>query len=193
MDITRSPGFHTLFSIDPVMRNDQPFTGRLKLIPSQLEKVTGLIASIEEEMTEKKEGYRYISSAYFMQLITKLSRYCTENREEDGRDFYRLGEVFSFIEHNLDRNISIRELLDICPMSESSLQRAFRKITGTSPIDYHLKKRIDRACTLLKESRRSVTMIAYDTGFSDSNYFSRQFRKIRGESPREYRRRTVGG
>ena len=191
MDISRSPGFHTLFSIDPVLRGDIPFASRLRLVPSQLDEVLKLIRAIEREMEEQNEGYRYMTAAFFMQLITLLSRYCSENREDNDRDFYRLGEAISFIEHNLHRNISIGELLEICPMSESSLQRAFKKITGTSPIDFHLKKRIDLACTLLKESDKPVTMIAYDTGFSDSNYFSRQFRKIRGESPREYRRRTA--
>lgn len=189
MDISRSPGFHTLFSIDPVLRGDLPFASRLKLIPSQMDEVVGLIRRIEREMREGNEGFRYMATALFMQLITLLSRSCSENRQENDRDFYRLGEAISYIEHNLQRNISIGELLEICPMSESSLQRAFKKITGTSAIDFHLKKRIDLACTLLKESDKPITMIAYDTGFSDSNYFSRQFKKIRGESPRDYRQR----
>jgi len=77
-------------------------------------------------------------------------------------------------------------------MSESSLQRAFKKITGTSPLDYHLKKRIDSACLLLRNSDSPITMIAYDMGFSDSNYFSRQFKKVKGETPGEFRKRSIG-
>lgn len=190
MDIVKSPGFHTLFTVEPVLRGETAFANRLKLDPLQREEVERLIGRMERELEEQKEGYRFVTAACFMELITFLSRSCSENRNEDRTCFYRLGEAISFIEHNLDRNITIGEILEICPLSESSLQRAFKKITGTSAIDYHLKKRIEKACSLLAGSDRSITEIAYDAGFSDSNYFSRQFRKVRGETPREYRKRT---
>jgi AraC family L-rhamnose operon transcriptional activator RhaR/AraC family L-rhamnose operon regulatory protein RhaS len=52
-----------------------------------------------------------------------------------------------------------------------------------------MKIRIERSCRLLRTTDLPVTRIALDAGFSDPNYFSRQFRKVMGISPSEYRRR----
>jgi AraC-like DNA-binding protein len=189
-DISRSPGFHTLFTIEPLLREDSRFSSRLKLDYKQISFISELLKDIEKEVEEKKEGYRYLCTSLFMQLVTYLSRIYSEKSDPEKSSLYQLGETISFLEHNLDRTVSIKELLDISHMSESSLLRAFKKITGTTPLGFHLEKRIDKACILLKESDKSITMIAFDTGFGDSNYFSRQFRKIRGESPREFKRRS---
>lgn len=190
-DISRSPGYHTLFTIEPLMREDSRFSSRLKLNEQQILSIQKLIEKMEYEFQEKKQGYRYLSASLFMQLVTDLSRLYSEIPLREQSNLYNLGETISFIEHNLDRSLTISELLDVSHMSESSLLRAFKKITGTSPLDFQLRRRIDKACLLLKETDSPVTMIAYDAGFNDSNYFSRQFKKIKGETPREYRKRIT--
>ncbi|MBB6479876.1 helix-turn-helix domain-containing protein [Spirochaeta isovalerica] len=189
-DISRSPGFHTLFTIEPLLRETSKFSSRLKLNRDQIRYVTGLLDEMEREECHKREGYKYLTASLFMQLIAYLSRAYAGNAGSDHSSLYQLGETISFIEQNLDRNITIRELLEVSHMSASTLNRAFQKITGTSPLDYHLKKKMDRACSLLLKRDSSITMIAYDLGFSDSNYFSRQFRKIIGVTPREFRKRS---
>lgn len=63
-------------------------------------------------------------------------------------------------------------------------------MTGVSPLQYVLHLRINYACRELQETRRGITEIAYDSGFEDSNYFSRTFRKFIGMTPREYRLRN---
>lgn len=71
------------------------------------------------------------------------------------------------------------------------LQRAFSAL-GTTPSDYLLKKRFERACHLLRDkaekiNAQSVSSIAYDCGFNDVSYFNRQFRKRFGCSPGQFR------
>ena len=189
-DIARSPGFHTLFTVEPLLREDSRFSSRLKLDSIQIDYIRELVDRIETELREKKESYRYMSASLFMQLITSISRFYSEISHSGDSNLYNLGETISFMEHNLDRTVSIKELLEVSHMSESSLLRAFKKITGISPLNYHLRKRIEKACSLLVDGSMSVTMIAYDMGFNDSNYFSRQFKKIKGETPVEYRKRN---
>ncbi len=189
-DINRSPGFHTLFTIEPLMREDSRFSSRLKLDSFQIDYIKELIDRIEKELSGKRESYRYMSASLFMQLITSISRFYSEISHSGDSNLYNLGETISFMEHNLDRSVSIKELLEVSHMSESSLLRAFKKITGLSPLNYHLRKRVEKACSLLIDSSMSITMIAYDLGFNDSNYFSRQFKKIRSETPGEYRKRS---
>lgn len=187
-DIGQSPGFHTLFTIEPLLREDSKLRGRLKLNYEEIDFVVNLVKKMENELGKKREGYRYLTTSLFMQLITFLSRSYSGKSRTDNSDLYQLGETISFIEHNLNRNIRITELLKISNMSESSLLRAFKKITGTSPLHFHLTKRIELACKILNASNNSITMIAYDMGFSDSNYFTRQFKKIKGETPGAYRK-----
>ena len=56
-----------------------------------------------------------------------------------------------------------------------------------TPIKYLNELRIRNACQMLKNSNKNITEIAYDVGYSDSNYFSRVFKKVKGVSPSEYK------
>ena len=150
-----------------------------------------LIAAMEEECATKKSGYQFMLKNYFFLLVGFLSRCYSMTDSERGKQRYKLGKVISFMEHHTNRSIRIEELTAISGSSESTLLRDFKRITGCSPLDYHLKIRLNRASRMLQETEYSITQIAFDTGFSDSNYFSRQFRKLMGTSPSTYRRNTI--
>jgi AraC-like DNA-binding protein len=77
-------------------------------------------------------------------------------------------------------------------MSKRSFLRAFQAATGKSPIAYLIQLRINRAASLLRRGDDSITDIAFLVGFRDSNYFTRQFRKVFGTSPRAYRNQHTG-
>jgi len=68
-------------------------------------------------------------------------------------------------------------------MSKRSFLRAFPLATGSSPIAWLIEQRIQRAAQMLRRTTRSVTDIAFEVGFNDSNYFTRQFTKRTGLSP----------
>ena len=67
--------------------------------------------------------------------------------------------------------------------------RVFRKATGQTPIEYLVRLRIQKSTELLRNTDFSITEIALQVGFNDSNYFTRQFRNSLGESPRSYRQK----
>src|SRR6056297_3242062 len=83
--------------------------------------------------------------------------------------------------------VTLQELVTMSGMSRTSFVRVFEAAMGTSPIRYLIQLRIDEASHLLRNTDLSITDIAFTVGFSDSNYFSRQFRKVHGRSPRDYR------
>jgi transcriptional regulator GlxA family with amidase domain len=74
-------------------------------------------------------------------------------------------------------------------MSESSLVRAFKSVMGRPPMEHVIKVRVTRAAELLTKTDLKITDVAFRCGFSDSNYFSRQFKQVMNASPREYRKR----
>ena len=98
-----------------------------------------------------------------------------------------LAEVLSYINRNYRKKITLKKLASFAKMSESSLNRMFHLAVKESPINYCNQLRIHKAIILLLNTELNISEIATATGFEDSNYFSRLFRKIIGETPKKYR------
>lgn len=103
------------------------------------------------------------------------------------QELFRLGQVLSFLEKNYSSALTLPEIARHAAISEVTLYRLIRKGTGESPINCLNRIRIRHARALLLNTRLPVSEIAAATGFADSNYFSRCFRKFTGLSPREFR------
>ena len=99
--------------------------------------------------------------------------------------------VAQYIEEHLDSSISLTKLAGIARLSPYHFSRAFKKSFGLSPRRYHMCCRLDWAKRLLAKPSVSVTDIALKVGFADTSSFSVAFRKLVGQSPREYRRGLV--
>ncbi len=187
LDLKTLAGYHALFSLEPEFRQQQQFAGRLRLTPAELAETSDLLAALEAELTDRRPAYAFSATARFMLLVAFLARCYTPERSEASRNLLRLGGVLGYLESRLTQGVTIGELCDLAHMSESSLTRAFRRVTGHTPLNYHLNLRMRRACRLLAEGDLPVTHVAFDCGFRDSNYFARQFRRLMGVTPRDYR------
>lgn len=75
-------------------------------------------------------------------------------------------------------------------LSAGHFTRVFRAMTGESPIQYILSRRIERACYYLRETRLPIQQIATATGYADVYFFSRQFKERMGMSPSRFRARV---
>ena len=84
--------------------------------------------------------------------------------------------------------LSLRHISDKFDMNKSFLSKRFKTATGFGFKEYIINLRIQNACRLLLETNKSITDIAFECGFNDSNYFGDSFRKIKGISPRKYRK-----
>ncbi|MCB0581716.1 MAG: helix-turn-helix domain-containing protein [Phaeodactylibacter sp.] len=90
-------------------------------------------------------------------------------------------------DHLDDFELNVRGLCRELHLSQSQLQRKLAALTGLSPVKFIRRIRLGRARELLNDPERSITSVAFDTGFSDPDYFSRVFRQEFGETPTEYR------
>ncbi|MFS8124634.1 AraC family transcriptional regulator [Rhizobium sp. BR 250] len=104
------------------------------------------------------------------------------------RDRARMQRVLSHIHAHYTGTISIKPLSEIAHLSDSQLQRLFKRSTRMTISQYVGQLRIGGACRLLAQTDRSLARIAEETGFSDPAHFSRQFRAARGMTPGDYRR-----
>lgn len=94
--------------------------------------------------------------------------------------------VVKFIRLNLRENISMKNLSEKAGMSTTSFYRFFRRELGMSPIEFVLNEKIKCAKKLLKNPTIQINEVCYLSGFEDSNYFIRLFKKYEGITPKQY-------
>jgi AraC-like DNA-binding protein len=109
--------------------------------------------------------------------------------QRDGTDRGRIDRVLDHIHLNYASDISIPALADIAALSASGLHRLFRRHTHMTVSEYIQRLKIGEACALLSGSRQPVAHIADAVGYASLANFNRQFRAMKGMTPREYRRR----
>lgn len=98
----------------------------------------------------------------------------------------RVNLVISFLEENINKNITLTDICSHCSMSKSLIQKLFKEETGWSVMEYFYRLKIEEAKRLIRNETDNFTQIADRLGYSTIHYFSRQFKKIVGMSPSEY-------
>jgi AraC-like DNA-binding protein len=83
-----------------------------------------------------------------------------------------------------DVDAPVQELLSSLGFSYAHLARLFKKRFGISPLRYRNSARLERAKHLLLDPKRTIAAAAYEAGFHDPAYFSRQFRQLHGVAPK---------
>ncbi|TWB24662.1 AraC family transcriptional regulator with amidase-like domain [Nitrospirillum amazonense] len=100
-----------------------------------------------------------------------------------------LSALFDWIRHNLDQDLPLARLASQARMSERTLVRRFRETAGTSPKDWILTERLNRARTLLEATSRPLEQVAADCGFGSADTLRHHFRTRLRTSPAAYRNR----
>lgn len=90
------------------------------------------------------------------------------------------------------RRLSLAEMAETVGLSESWFSHAFKRTTGTTPLQWQLDHRIDMARQMLTDTDQSVASIAAHLGFSDQAHLTRAFRQVAGETPGAWRRMRRG-
>ncbi|HJZ39777.1 MAG TPA: AraC family transcriptional regulator [Bacteroidales bacterium] len=101
-----------------------------------------------------------------------------------------VNQIISFMLENIKVKLRLKDLASEIGYSASYFSRIFLNRTGHSPIDYFIQLKIQRACSLLDNSKWQISDVSRELGFDDQFYFSRTFRKVMGMSPSRYRKRT---
>lgn len=97
----------------------------------------------------------------------------------------RLAIARELIEAQKDESLDVNTIARGAMMSSSHFFRSFKKVYGLSPYQYHQKRRLERAASLLRTRKMNATEVAFECGFPDLPTFSKAFKKAFGQSPRE--------
>lgn len=97
-------------------------------------------------------------------------------------------EAAKFIRANYQKNLSLEDVAGHVNISPTYFSKKFKTATGFGYREYLINIRIQQASRLLLETKMSITEIALECGFNDSNYFGDVFRRAKGISPLKYRK-----
>jgi len=103
-----------------------------------------------------------------------------------------LTKSIEFMRANVARPLTLRELSRHAGLSPARFSSLFRDQTGSSPVEHHIRLRMQAACHYLDTTALSVKEVAAELGYDDPYYFSRIFQKTLGCSPLAYRRSVKG-
>lgn len=186
-------GYNALFLLEPAYRRRHNFQSRLHIARHTLTLVEAIVKRMNDELINKKTGYGTMLLSLFLELLVFLSREYSTVEMPQAKSLYRIGKIIGELEKNFKREWCLDEIARIACMSKSSLLSVFKESTGYSPIDYLIRIRLHKVAEMLTSTSCTISEISPECGFSDSNYLTRQFRKVYRLSPREFRKNSPGG
>jgi AraC-like DNA-binding protein len=189
-DLMQLPGYHTLFSAARSPRRErQPVKYEISaLAPDEISHLEKIALRIKAELAKKNPGYKALCAALLTETVVFMSR--KEFKQDTFVEKSGIDRVFAFIEQNHSKKIKLETLVKINGYSMRTFYRAFVKASGQSPFEYLINVRLLHAKQFLLNPSMNISEIAERTGFTDSAYFSRQFKKFFGISPKTYRERA---
>jgi AraC-like DNA-binding protein len=100
----------------------------------------------------------------------------------------RIGRVVTYLHSHYQREVDVEHLSHIAACSRSSLHRLFKLQTRMTITDYVSHLRIGKACAMLLNTTRPIALIADSVGYQNLAHFNRQFRALKNQTPKQFRR-----
>ena len=138
------------------------------------------------ETLEEIEGYREIKRWCMNRIAVAVNAMCV-NKKNKAWNVTMTAK--RFIDSNFHKDITLEDVAREVNLSTYYFSKLFKAEVGENFIDYLTHVRLDRAKELLENKSLSIKEICFTIGYADPNYFSRNFKKIVGVTPTEYRER----
>jgi AraC family transcriptional regulator len=100
----------------------------------------------------------------------------------------QIQRIREFVEANLETDLRLEAMARACGLGTKTFLRSFRATCGTSPYQYVIAVRVERARRLIEEQSMGLAEIAVRCGFSHQEHLTRMFRRLVGQTPGRYRR-----
>lgn len=136
------------------------------------------------DMMLKSHTYRLVAH-----LAKKYRRGDNSAPSLDSAKLSRLNTVIEYISTNYGEKITTSQLASMLYLSEPHFCRFFKSAVGKSATEYINQYRVEKAAILLANTSESIGRVGSIVGFEDINYFSRVFKRVKGVTPREYRKK----
>lgn len=149
-----------------------------------------LFRAMINELHMYRESYAEMLEMYLRQIFIKIQRcFKTYTKTDNFHAAEEIEKAVSYFNEHYSEPINIDAYAENNHISTSGFIRNFRLYTGFTPMQYILSKRIYNAEALLQNTQYNITEISRIVGYDNPLYFSRLFKKIKGLSPSEYRKK----
>ncbi|MCI0510659.1 AraC family transcriptional regulator [Chromohalobacter marismortui] len=140
---------------------------------------------VVQEMSQPRHADGELLATTFLSCLH--ARLSTATTLESGRAL-NLDIIDRYIDTHIAERVTVKDLASLACLSEAHFGERFRRHTGLTPYQYLLRRRLDRASTLLRTAGVPLTEIAARTGFANQSALSHAFRRHHGQSPSQWRR-----
>ena len=156
--------------------------------------ISSKIRDLREESTQKRAGYDVMVRAYLDEILTLLMRNTPSfetvaGQSNRSKSLYGLDRSMDYINSHLNVPMSLDEIAKQCGLSRTYFSSLFSFFNGLTPWEYITLRRIERSCTLLKDTDLSVLEVAGQCGYVNLSNFNRMFIRTIGMSPSAFRRK----
>lgn len=152
--------------------------------PFHIDKISSKYARKIEQATSEET-----CAALIKEMIRK---YCLLVKNHSLKGYSLLVQkVVSQIDYDLTADLSLKAMSSLLNVNPSYLSTLFKKETGSTLTEYVNRKRIEHAIFLLNSTNMQIQVIAQYCGIADVNYFTKIFKKIIGQTPKEYREQII--
>lgn len=148
--------------------------------------------TLELENRQFTKGRELAALACFVQLMSRVFLHAESDDTVGVLRDNKIDNAINYMQRNYKKQITLAELAKQSFMAPVTLIQHFRKEFNTTPMQWLLKLRLHHACRLLMRSELSMTDVAQSCGFNDPLYFTRQFHRLLGCTPREFRHHGLG-
>ena len=151
--------------------------------------VESLLARMEFDECSEDVYYRLLCKMHLYELLIFIY-HCEADAwqppSEPGEE--AVWQAFAYIQASCGQDLTLESVAERYRMNPTYFSRRFKQVTSYGFKEYLVLARVRQASVMLLETEATVTEIAGRCGFADSNYFSQVFKKVKGISPREYRK-----
>lgn len=179
--------------VQQLLRNKESFFCQMRIFQVSQSNQKQMDDLLHRMVRENQTGDEYSSlilEAMLQELLLQCSRECTiiDVPERIHTTDQEIVYAARFMTEHYTEPITSAEIAAAAGFSPNYLSRKFREATGFGVHEYLVFYRLRHAARQLAETQKSITEIALQCGFSDSNYFKDAFKKKYGCTPREYRK-----
>ena len=189
IEMIRMHGYYTDDFISAILKDSVIFD---YFIPHTNEKILSITSNIFEAMKLQGEGYEFTVTASLLLLFGEIKRQhlYIQRKSLSANKLHQseqMEAVMDLIRHHYNENLTLERMAEAAHLSPKYFCRLFKDSTERSPVEYLNWFRINRACTLLKDTNEKLLDIAMECGFNDFSYFIKTFRRYKGMTPLKYR------
>ncbi len=153
--------------------------------PANCDRVKTIMRQCFFELKEKRPEFRTRASVLAYELVLELGSHIKVSGQ-----FQLVEKATGLMERHLSQRFRLKELAGLVGTSPTSLNRMFQTHYETSPINYFIDLKMTAAKSMLQQTDLQIQEVARRVGYDNSLYFSSEFRKRTGVSPRDYRKQV---